>query len=46
MVEGDARDEVLMKGLVPRRHYSISGDRGSSACEKDKTGAVTTNFGR
>lgn len=48
VVEGDARDEVLMKGLVPRHDIIIplAAIVGAPACEKDKTGAVTTNFGQ
>jgi nucleoside-diphosphate-sugar epimerase len=46
VVEGDARDEALMKNLVSRHDIIIplAAIVGAPACEKDKTSAITTNY--
>ncbi|MES1220520.1 MAG: NAD-dependent epimerase/dehydratase [Bacteroidota bacterium] len=48
VVEGDARDEDLMKKLVSKADIIIplAALVGAPACEKDKTGAITTNYGQ
>lgn len=46
MIEGDARDEALMKKLVPQFDIIIplAAIVGAPACDKDKTAALTTNY--
>src|SRR6185436_803629 len=48
VVEGDARDEGLMKNLISKQDIIIplAALVGAPACEKDKTGAITTNYGQ
>jgi len=48
VVEGDARDEGLMKSLISKQDIIIplAALVGAPACEKDKTGAITTNYGQ
>ncbi len=48
IIEGDARDEALMKDLVSRHDIIIplAAIVGAPACDKDKPGAVTTNYGQ
>ena len=48
VVEGDARDEGLIKKLISKQDIIIplAALVGAPACEKDKTGAITTNYGQ
>lgn len=48
VVEGDVRNEELMKTLVPNYDIIIplAAIVGAPACEKDRIGAISTNFGQ
>jgi len=48
IIEGDARNEDLMRDLVSKHDIIIplAAIVGAPACDRDKAGAVTTNFGQ
>ncbi len=48
VVEGDVRNEELMKTLVPNYDIIIplAAIVGAPACDKDRIGAISTNFGQ
>src|SRR5436190_7261288 len=48
IIEGDARNEELMRDVVSKHDIIIplAAIVGAPACDRDKAGAITTNFGQ